>query len=232
MELARRDGGYKAPKICDVLRDAYSPDQRFQLLVEDLEPVHDIYWQLSRRPSEVQYLRTKSEVSLEMVLQTAATPSTIERRRLALVLAHDGLDLKRPYLSAATHVVPSGAEPPYRDMHHHGNPGILRLGILLLEVHCWRPIESYYRQDVDSLNGRETPLTELSVARRVLSSESMSQNCLPTYTNALDACLHPPWTASGSKISLNNAETQKGIYEDVVLALKSEVDVVDACLGK
>ncbi|KAL8289732.1 hypothetical protein RB600_004945 [Gaeumannomyces tritici] len=193
-----------------------------------------------------------------MVLQTAATPSTIERRRLALVLAQsvlqlhespwvsdqwskqsifffstsDGLDLKRPYLSAATHVVPSGAEPPYRDMHHHGNPGILRLGILLLEVHCWRPIESYYRQDVDSLNGRETPLTELSVARRVLSSESMSQNCLPTYTNALDACLHPPWTASGSKISLNNAETQKGIYEDVVLALKREVDVVDACLGK
>ncbi|KAL8341436.1 hypothetical protein RB598_003401 [Gaeumannomyces tritici] len=193
-----------------------------------------------------------------MVLQTAATPSTIERRRLALALAQsvlqlhespwvsdqwskqsifffstsDGLDLKRPYLSAATHVVPSGAEPPYRDMHHHGNPGILRLRILLLKVHCWRPIESYYRQDVDSLNGRETPLTELSVARRVLSSESMSQNCLPTYTNALDACLHPPWTASGSKTSLNNAETQKGIYEDVVLALKREVDVVDTCLGK
>lgn len=184
-----------------------------------------------------------------MLLQGFRAPPLVERRRLALVLTYSVLqlhespwlseqwdkermhffyddvdrpDFKRPYLSTFFDQFPSKGEPPNMDRFHK-NPGILKLGVLLIEVHKWKPLEGFRRQD-DLVNDEPTPNTDLHVARRVLKT---LDDCFPTYRGAIEACLGVPWVHSGSRVSLEDAETRNGLYGDVIEPLEREVALGD-----
>ncbi|KLU82101.1 hypothetical protein MAPG_01178 [Magnaporthiopsis poae ATCC 64411] len=238
--------GAQLENICDVLRDALSPEHGLQLLIEDMERTQQM-WRLNWREAQLQYVRTKAEVSLKSILQHTTAPSLVERRRLALVLAHSiiqlhespwlsdqwskenicffstaaGFDLGRPYMSTALDRFPSGSEPPNLDRFHR-NPGILRLGVLLIEIHRWSGLETYWEPVTDLVDGKPTPNTDLQVARRVLRSQALA-DCFETYRGAIEACLQVPWAHSGSRVSLEDRETQEGIYGHVIEPLEEEV---------
>jgi len=228
--------------------DAVTPRHCLQLLVEDMEQTQRM-WRLNWREPQLQYLPEKPPDSLGMLLERYASPSLIERRRLALLFTQSLLqlhenpwlsdkwnndhiqffyigtdvpDLKRPYISTAFDDLPSDLEQPDGNCFHK-NPGILRLGILLIEIHKWRPLKAFQIVD-DLVDGKWTLNTDLFVARRVLKTMT---DCYPTYTKAINACLNVPWVCSGSRVSLEDQETQGGLQSDVIKPLEKEVALGD-----
>ena len=139
------------------------------------------------------------------------------KERMHFFSTKSGVDLRHPYMSVSFDQFPSGGEPP--DLNcFHGNAGILRLGILLIEIHLWSPIGEFYTPED---RARLTPNTELHVARRV--ARSSMPDCSQEYRDAIDACLKVPWVPSGYRVSLEDPETQTGIFGDVVQPLEREV---------
>ncbi|KAK3384602.1 hypothetical protein B0T24DRAFT_93051 [Lasiosphaeria ovina] len=244
-------GAAELERVCDAIRDAITPQHCLQLLVEDVEDMEQTQrmWRLSWREPRLQYLPEKPPDSLGMLLEGCAAPSLVKRRRLALLFTHSLLqlhespwlsdkwnndrihffyigtdvpDLERPYISTAFDDLPSGFEPPDLDCFHK-NPGILRLGILLIEIHKWRPLKTFQTAD-DLVEGKRTLNTDLFVARRVLKT---MDDCYPTYTKAINACLSVPWVCSGSRVSLEDQGTRNGLQSDVIQLLEKEVALGD-----
>jgi len=239
-------------KICDAIRYARSANYCLQLLVEDSEGIRRV-WRLNWWEAQLNYVETKPPISFEMLLQNITTPSLIERRRLALVLAYSlfqlhespwlsqqwdkdhihffytstGVDLQRPYLTTSFDKFPSGCEPLSLDLFQR-NLGILKLGILLIEIHKWKPIESFQTAD-DLRNGEPTPNTYLTVARRVLNT--LRIDCYWSYISAIGACLDMPWAVSGSRVSLEDSWTWNCVYKDVIEPLVREVALADPVNG-
>lgn len=199
------------------------------------------------REAQLQYPEEFPAISFE-ALMSQSKPSLIERRRLALTFAYSLMqlhespwlsgqwdkkrvhffrmasgypDLERPFLSASFDQFPQGPEPVYLD-HFHRNSGILRLGILLIEVHNWKSLERFI-DDSDLIDGQPTPNTELEVARRVLNT--LKGDCFETYTSAIEACLSVPWVSCMSRVSLDDPETWSGVYRDIVEPLEKEVNL-------
>ena len=102
----------------------------------------------------------------------------------------------------------------------HRNLSILALGILLIEIHTERPIESY-RSTKDLMNGQDANVnTDLTVADRVAKS---LDDCSYNYKRAIQACLDTPWAAAGQRVSLDDPVIMSGIYEDVIRPLEDEI---------
>lgn len=234
-------------KICDAITSRTNQTSYgMQLLVEDSEPSQRI-WRLNMREAQLQYPESFPTISFETLLGQPM-PSLIERRRLALTFAYSlmqlhespwlsgqwekkrvhffrmvsgATDLERPFLSASFDQFPRGPEPVDLGRFHR-NSGILRLGILLIEVHKWKPLDTF-KHDSDLLNGQPTPNTDMEVARRVL--KTLKASCFETYTSAIEACLSMPWVSSVSRVSLDDPETWSGMYRDIVQPLEKEVDL-------
>ncbi|KAK7415018.1 hypothetical protein QQZ08_012458 [Neonectria magnoliae] len=231
-------------KICEIGPNVQRANCCLQLLIEDLESSQRI-WQLNWQQAQLAYLETKPATTFQMMLQTYHTPSLIERRRLALIFAHSlfqlhespwlsehwakdrihffynsmgNLDLHRPYLSTSFDDFPLSGEPTDLNRFHR-NLGILRLGILLIEVHKWKPLESFRVKD-DLCNGTPTPNTDMEVARRV---QETLDNCFPTYRDVIESCLKVPWVSGGLRVSLEDPETWNGVYTDVIQPLEREL---------
>jgi hypothetical protein len=132
-------------------------------------------------------------------------------------------------MSTSFNKFPSGTEPSSLDRFHR-HPGILRLGILLIEIHRWKPLEDFWTPD-DLVAGKPTVNTDLQVARRVLWSQALA-DCFPTYLGAIDACLQVAWAPSGSRVSLEDTETQAGIYRDVIEPMEREAELGNYCAGE
>lgn len=138
----------------------------------------------------------------------------------------NGVDFQRPYLKVSFDNMPSSGERP--DLSRfHPNLGILKLGILLIEVHKWRSIESF-RVDTDLRDGNPTPNTDEGVATRVLAS---LDDCYQTYQAAIRACLEIPWVSAGSRVSLDDHDTWRGVYGDVIKNLEFELKFAEATLA-
>ncbi|KAH7142859.1 hypothetical protein B0J13DRAFT_503233 [Dactylonectria estremocensis] len=237
-------------RICDVGPDVQT-GYSLQLLIEDLESSQRI-WQLNWQRAQLRHHETKPATTFQMMLQSCNTPSLIERRRLALVFAHSLfqlhespwlsqqwakdrihffynstgiLDLHRPYLGTSFDDFPSNKEPIDLNRFHR-NLGILRLGILLIEVHRWKPLESFLVDD-DLYNGQPTPNTDMEVAWRV---QETLDDCFPTYRDAIKACLEVPWVSGGLRVSLEDPETWNGVYTNVIQPLEREVALGAAVL--
>ncbi|KAF6514185.1 hypothetical protein HZS61_006441 [Fusarium oxysporum f. sp. conglutinans] len=211
----------KLERICDVDLYVQGSNYCLQLLVEDLESSQRT-WRLNWQEAQLAYPETKPATTFQMMLQSCKTPPLIERRRLALIFAYSlfqlhespwlsqhwakdrihffynstGLDLHRPYLSTSFDDFPSTGEPTDLNRFHR-NLGILRLGILLIEVHKWKPLESF-RMQGDLNDGAPTPNTDMEVARRV---QETLDDCFPTYRDAIQSCLKVPWATGGSRSS-------------------------------
>ncbi|KAK0726074.1 hypothetical protein B0H67DRAFT_599016 [Lasiosphaeris hirsuta] len=237
-----QDNAAKLDRICDAIQGDIAPKHCLQLLVEDMEQTQRM-WRLRWREPRLQYLPDRRPDSLGVLLERFAALSLVERRRLALLFTHSlmqlhespwlsekwnndsihffymgtgvpGLerpDLERPYIGTAFDDLPPGSEPPDLDCFHK-NPGILR------------PLKTFHTAR-DLVKEKRTPNTDLLIARRVLKT---MDDCYPTYTGAINACLNVPWVYSGSRVSLEDQETRSGLQSDVIQPLEKEVAISDA----
>ncbi|KAH6995388.1 hypothetical protein EDB80DRAFT_161715 [Ilyonectria destructans] len=231
-------------RICDIGPNLHRVNYCMRLLIEDLESSQRI-WQLNWQKAQLAHLESKPTTTFQVILQGCNTPSLIERRRLALTFAYSlfqlhespwlsqhwdkdrihffhnstGMpDLHRPYLSTSFDDFPTGGEPTDLNRFHR-NLGILRLGILLIEVHKWKPLESFWIEG-DLNDGVPTPNTDMEVARRV---QATLDDCFPTYRGAIESCLKVPWASGGSRVSLEDPNIWSGVYTDVIEPLEREV---------
>lgn len=185
-------------------------------------------------------------ISLQTLLLGPTSLPLKVKRRLALVLANsllhlhedfwlgdywnkekisffyesiDKPDYLRPYISASFQSSSSDLVLSNLNIFHR-NLSILALGILLIEIHTEKSIESY-RSAKDLINGQDTNVnTDLSVADRVAKS---LDDCSYNYKRAIQACLDTPWTAAGERVSLNDPVVMTGMYEDVIRPLEDEI---------
>ncbi|KXX78612.1 hypothetical protein MMYC01_204493 [Madurella mycetomatis] len=128
------------------------------------------------------------------------------------------IDFRQPYLESPLGGTKnntsrsSGATPGI----FHPNIGILRLGVLLIEVHTWMPIEKF-RHDND-----DGPNADYTAALRVL--DMALGDCFPTYKSAIRACLDLDWVPAGSRVSLEDPATCDGLYRNVILPIQEEIE--------
>lgn len=224
-------------KICDALKKVAN-DQRLHLVMEDLDGCQKL-WQLRSQPRTLQILDSIPETSLESLLHEKTRLGLRDKRRLGLILSHsllqyhdsawlgsewdkrhisffhleDKPDLQRPYLSTCFN-------RPHLDVintemtRFHRNPGILALGILLIELDLERLIETF-RTATDKINAN----TDWIVADRI--AQSMDQ-CSEPYREAIRACLDIPWIPAGQKACLENPQTRDGPCDRVIDLLEDE----------
>ncbi|KAH7141957.1 hypothetical protein EDB81DRAFT_899415 [Dactylonectria macrodidyma] len=231
-------------KICDVGPNVQRANYCLQLLIEDLELSQRV-WRLNWQQAQLAHLESKPAITFQMMLQSCSIPSLMELRRLALIFAHSLvqlhespwlsqhwtkdrtyffynstgiLDLHRPYLSTSFDDFPLSGEPTDLNRFHR-NLGILRLGILLIDVHNWKPLESFRMKD-DLYNGAPTPNTNMEVAWRV---QGTLHDCFPTYRDAIQSCLKVPWVNGGLRVTLEDPETWNRVYSNIIQPLEREV---------
>jgi len=103
----------------------------------------------------------------------------------------------------------------------HPNPGVLKLAILLVELHFWKPIETF-REEKHLKDGNPTMNTDLLVLKDLL--EKPLSGCFETYSGAIEACVDYPWGRAGSISDLEDNDTWNGVYSDVIIPLRQEVE--------
>ncbi|EAQ90240.1 hypothetical protein CHGG_02175 [Chaetomium globosum CBS 148.51] len=132
--------------------------------------------------------------------------------------SRNAINYQQPYIESAfgdtEGGIPgsSGATPGI----FHPNIGILRLGVLLIELHTWLPIEKF-RDGQDT-----TPNADYATALRVL--DMALGDCFPTYKSAIRACLDVDWVPAGSRVSLEDSTTCDGLYRNVILPIQEEIE--------
>ena len=244
--MKKRFEGVKLNTICDVTQPKAGTKFCLNLLVEYEDPPTTLaVWRLRSKEPILQYRIALPSMSFADMLERYPKPPLASRRQLALVFArsilqlHENpwlsdqwgtghmrffykddhhIDILRPFISTTFEPFPPGPEPVDLDRFHR-NPGLLRLGILLIEVNCWAPLDKFYTAD-DYDGDKPTPNTELLVARRV---QRTMDGCLVTYTRAVSACLDVPWVPSGERVSLRDVETCTGMYAQIIKPLEDEV---------
>lgn len=229
-------------RICDALRKGMT-SHCLNFLVTDAgdEPT---LWQLRPQPRHSKFLESASAVSLQSLLHNSHHLPLIAKRKLAVILArsllhlHEGLwlgtewskrhitffyansdtiDYQRPYVTTSF----DGDDEAAPDLSlFHRNASILALGILLVEIHTGKPIETY-RTPEDLCNGTEVNAnTDWTVADRVVKS---LDDCSHGYKDAVSACLDTSWVPAAQRVNLDDELTRKGFYSDVVQPLEDEV---------
>ena len=230
-------------RVCDALTFSSYHDQCLQLLVED-SGVNESVWQLRSLPKRLPSMGEVQAESLGKILHRAVKLPLVTKRRLAVIFAHSLLqfhdsqwlskdwnksqifffcgptgllDFQRPYLSTKFNDEGSGNSTRPDFSRFHRNPSILALGILLIEIHTERLIESFRtRIEEESINSN----TDLLVANRVVK---MMEDCSLGYRDAIQACLDTPWIPAGQRVNLEDTETRAGVYQDVIEPLEDEL---------
>ena len=195
----------------------------------------------------------------ELLLGARDPGDVLVKRRLALTVAHsvlqlhdnalfgngwtednisffqsDGLliDFEQPYIDSP--MSPAGPDAAHnKDAREewHPNLGILRLGILLLEVHTWRPIEGL--QAIDNPDAGETTTTIHSRVMAICKAlDTGLSDCLPGYQSATRACVDIGWLPVGARVSLEDPETCEGLYRHVITPIQEEITYVEKMAKK
>jgi len=223
---------------------------RLRLLLEGSDGDDLELWQQRSRPRELYFLDSFPAVSLENLLSGGAKLPLVARRRLAVIFANSLLQLsERPWLNERywnkAHIsffyesadIPNltrpylfaqldGQDPKegnggWPDINQfHLCPSVLSLGILLIEIHLGKTIESF-RTSRDLTNGVEANAnTDWTTADRVAKS---LDDCSAGYKAAIQACLGTPWVPAGQRVSLEDSETRRGFIRDVLQPLQQEL---------
>lgn len=130
------------------------------------------------------------------------------------------VDYEQPYITAAMDQIGKSKEPPNKDMFHP-YPGILRLAILLIELHFWKPIE-IFREEKHLIDGSPTVNTDLLAATDLVKT-SLSC-CFDTYRGAIEACVDVPWVSAGTVVDLEDNDTWNGVFNDIISPLRQELE--------
>ncbi|KAH8802414.1 hypothetical protein F5884DRAFT_823660 [Xylogone sp. PMI_703] len=232
---ANKDDGALLDRICDALGRADYTCQCLQLLIENGE-VDETVWQLRSLPKRLPNLELAQTESLGTVLRRSVKLTLANKRRLAVIVSHSLLqfhdsnwlrnnwnkdqiffycepsgllDFQRPYLSTEFYEDMSESNKQLDFDIFHRNPSILGLGILLIEIHTERPIESFRtKHEEATLNSN----TDLLVAR-----------LFPGYRDAIQACLDTPWVPAGQRVNLEDTVTRVGVYQNIIQPLENEL---------
>lgn len=124
--------------------------------------------------------------------------------------------LTRPYVSANIMTTDMSLVIKTRGLatdepHCHPIPSLLNLGVLLLELYLNGPLES--AADVERLANIQL------WAMSVLGSCREDKDMEPSYYNAIQFCLWPPWPPAGN-CSFENAKFRDEYYQKVVVPLE------------
>ncbi|KAI9737417.1 MAG: hypothetical protein M1834_009571 [Cirrosporium novae-zelandiae] len=230
-------------RICDAIGCRGPTNQCLQILVEDYGK-SQIVWQLLSLPKRLPIFGATQAESLQTILGRSVKFPLATKRRLAVTFAHSllqlhesywlskewnknhifffygasgTLDFQRPYLSTVFTEDTAANKQSVDLSRFHRSPSILALGILLIEIHTERLIESFRTgAEQQEANGN----TDWLVANRVVKR---LEDCSLSYRDAIQACLDTPWIPAGQRVSLEDAATRAGLYQDVIEPLENEL---------
>ncbi|PMD49853.1 subtilisin-like protein [Hyaloscypha bicolor E] len=135
-------------------------------------------------------------------------------------------DLTRPYLSTQCKPLEQGSEEEDVSFRIHPYPGILALGILLLEIELGRPIED--QRPSDSPNNAEgfNVDADRTVAMEML--EECKNDSSIDFINAVDACLDDKTFIDefGRNASFDDPAFRQQIFEFIVKPLEDALEKV------
>jgi hypothetical protein len=126
-----------------------------------------------------------------------------------------GVDISHPYLT--TKFPANDEEPlPEADSPPHPYSSLLGLGIILIELHTEKLIESYHSPD-DLIGGKQNLSSDMTAAHRLATTKD-AWDVNQRYRSAVQACLEPT--------ILGEIETeiqfQQAIYSQIVAPLEFE----------
>jgi hypothetical protein len=186
-------------------------------------------------------------MSLEFLLENAATFDKRDRRVLAVIIAHSFLqlcespwlrqkwgkesifffprvsesvvDIHKPYIAPNFQATMS-----FDDTRNgpcpHPYPSILALGILLLELELGRTIVSE-RAAEDEQHNHSYLETDRRTATRITRGKRFRKNVCVGYLAAINACLECKFVPNGAVISAVNF--REAIYENIVIPIEKEL---------
>jgi hypothetical protein len=127
-------------------------------------------------------------------------------------------DFEAPFFSTDFRFAQTGTAAPNLALQHR-SPPILRLGILLIEIHKGALFESL--MDASEI-ANPSPNRDLMAAHRQV--EQLEEWCSDKYKNAVKACLDIPWIPPDEAVDFVNAQVCGGFVEQVVKPLEEELD--------
>ncbi|RPA86022.1 hypothetical protein BJ508DRAFT_302404 [Ascobolus immersus RN42] len=141
------------------------------------------------------------------------------------------LDFEHPYLNTLLGNLPTEGKDQSVQKLFHRSPGVLKLGLLLLEIHMWKRIEELREPtDLDD-TGQPLPNTDIGVAYRVVSENFSVEE--DSYSKLITACLCLPWITGTLPESRDGKYQQDeiiwdGVYNSIIMPLKQEISLVEA----
>ncbi|RPA71268.1 hypothetical protein BJ508DRAFT_101832 [Ascobolus immersus RN42] len=245
-ELSGSDESLKM--LCAFLQNYYQTEMAFRIEIKDYEQFQNILKPTAGRPGKCCYSGQTPRTLRELF--NDPPPELAKRRQIALTLAYSLfqlyespflskhwdkaqiqffadnsgiIDFERPYIDASIDRLLQEEEAPIADLLHK-SLGILRLGILLIEVYLWKPIEDFV-QDSDLIAGTATVNSFLSVASRILRRNKLGVDG-ESYRSSVEACLWTDWETTEETISLQHKETRDGVYQKIIRPLEWEVELI------
>ncbi|RPA80999.1 hypothetical protein BJ508DRAFT_118033 [Ascobolus immersus RN42] len=196
-----------------------------------------------------------ASISLDQLLTREKKPPLAIRLRLAHIFAHsvfqlhespwpsnqwnkehitffymentDKIDYDHPYLNTSFETFSDQKETRDPTLMHK-NAGILKLGILLIELYDWKPIETH-RQPLDLKNGQCTVNTDTYTAFRMLEKMKASNRVkVPGYIDLIKACLNVGWVHTAGEVSLEDESTRIGFQQAIIAPLKNVVTSLES----
>lgn len=229
------------PKVCDVLAEQH--DSALRLLVNATDSQGTL-WRIRPKPRRFSSLNIYPPTTLHASLSARMLTRLKDKRVLALTFAYallqchasarmtellrkesiyfyhltaNGTDFGRPYLVTEFEPSKPSTVPPNMSLQHR-SPAILRLGILLLEIHTGTLFESLLNP-IEAAS--QSANRDLEAARRLV--EDLEEWCSEEYKDAIRACLEIPWVPIGEKFDLSSPEVCGGFLEQIVKPLEREL---------
>lgn len=146
------------------------------------------------------------------------------------------LDMEHPYLSTSSgsNSLSDHSKLKETGTVFHRSPGVLKLGLLLIEIHLWKCIEELrVADDVDPMG--QNMNTDLYTAFRLVEeSESFSKDRDAGYRALVEHCLNLPWPKAADSAEAQQEAVWEGVYKDIILPLEQELssglkDTKDFC---
>lgn len=127
------------------------------------------------------------------------------------------------------HATKSDEDAPYR-FHHY--PGILALGILLLEMELKKTIETARNESLDDFDQDEEPNLNTDLETALKMFDDVQDNALPGFKAAVDACLTFDYFKEDTEIAdlvyhrdklYDDMALRRKIYQDIIAPLEREL---------
>ncbi|KAF2175473.1 hypothetical protein K469DRAFT_679973 [Zopfia rhizophila CBS 207.26] len=231
-------------RLCDVFGEQVDSALRFLVCEKDRE---NTLWQMRSEPRRYSLLNDHPPTTLyDLLSSNPLTELNLKHKRLLAVtfayamlqcypsscftdflsekslyfyrLTATDLDFTAPFFSTEFHLTARIPVAANMSLQHRSLP-ILRLGIVLLQVHKGKLFESLLTA---SEVADTSPNRDLTAARRLV--ENLEEWCSDKYKNAIQACLELPWIPRGEAVDFANAEVCGGFIEKVIKPLESELE--------